>query len=133
MKPRLKKLNRCQIPSLERTMGTYSKPCQSSWRAMRMSTTQFNYQTQSRPFNITLKAGGLSRRDLEPYIGSRGRVSGILNRKRPLSLNMIRKLEKGLGIPADILIQPYRLVEGEISAKDHQWGMAGKAVVHTIG
>jgi HTH-type transcriptional regulator/antitoxin HigA len=51
----------------------------------------------------------LSRRDLEPYIGSRARVSEILNRKRPLSLRMIRKLEAGLNIPASILIQDYEL------------------------
>jgi HTH-type transcriptional regulator/antitoxin HigA len=49
---------------------------------------------------------GLTRRDLEPYIGSRARVSEVLNRKRPLSLEMIRRLHTGLGIPADILIQP---------------------------
>jgi len=49
----------------------------------------------------------LSRRDLEPYIGSRARVSEILNRRRPLTLEMIRKLHQGLNIPADILIQPY--------------------------
>jgi len=52
---------------------------------------------------------GLSRRDLEPYLGSRGRVSEILNRKRPLSLSMVRKLEAGLDIPATILIQAYEL------------------------
>ena len=52
---------------------------------------------------------GLSRRDLEPYIGNRARVSEILNRKRPLSLRMIRKLEAGLNIPASILIQDYEL------------------------
>jgi HTH-type transcriptional regulator/antitoxin HigA len=61
---------------------------------------------------------GLSRRDLEPYIGSRARVSEILNRKRPLSLRMIRKLGAGLNIPASILIQEYaldlpKLVEAE--------------------
>ena len=50
---------------------------------------------------------GLSRRDLEPYIGSRGRVWEILNRKRPLTLAMIRKLEQATGIPGSILIQPY--------------------------
>ena len=49
---------------------------------------------------------GLSRRDLEPYIGSRARVSEVLNRKRPLSLEMIRRLHTGLGIPAEVLIQP---------------------------
>jgi len=54
-----------------------------------------------------LESRGLSRRDLEPYIGSRGRVAEILNRKRPLTLEMIRKLHDGLGIPAEVLIQPY--------------------------
>jgi HTH-type transcriptional regulator/antitoxin HigA len=56
-----------------------------------------------------MESRGLSRRDLEPYIGTRARVSEILNRKRQLSLNMIRKLEAGLGIPAEVLIQPYEL------------------------
>jgi HTH-type transcriptional regulator / antitoxin HigA len=48
---------------------------------------------------------GLNRQDLEQYIGSSGRVSEVLNRKRPLTLNMIRKLHAGLGIPAEVLIQ----------------------------
>jgi HTH-type transcriptional regulator/antitoxin HigA len=47
---------------------------------------------------------GLTRRDLQPYIGTKSRVSEILNRKRPLTLAMIMKLKKGLGIPADVLI-----------------------------
>ena len=54
-----------------------------------------------------MESRGLVRRDLEPYIGSRARVSEILNRKRPLSLAMIRRLHKELGIPADVLIEPY--------------------------
>lgn len=58
----------------------------------------------------TLESRGLVRRDLEPYIGSRARVTEILNRTRPLSLAMIRRLHIGLGIPADILIQPYQTV-----------------------
>lgn len=53
---------------------------------------------------------GLSRRDLEPYIGSRARVSEVLNRKRPLSVEMIRRLHAGLGIPAEVLIRPYKTV-----------------------
>jgi HTH-type transcriptional regulator / antitoxin HigA len=53
----------------------------------------------------------LTRRDLEPYLGSRARVSEILNRRRPLSLEMIRKLQAGLGLPADVLVQPYELQE----------------------
>jgi len=54
---------------------------------------------------------GLTRKDLEQYIGARGRVSDILNRTRPLSVGMIRRLSAGLGLPADILIQPYPLRE----------------------
>lgn len=59
----------------------------------------------------TVESRGLSRRDLEPYNGSRARVSEVLNRKRPLSIDMIRKLHTGLGIPAEILIQPYPLIK----------------------
>lgn len=53
----------------------------------------------------------LSRRDLEPYLGSRARVSEVLSRKRSLSLEMIRKLHQSLGIPAEILIQPYESIQ----------------------
>jgi HTH-type transcriptional regulator / antitoxin HigA len=56
-----------------------------------------------------MESRGLSRRDLEPYLGSRARVAEVLNRKRPLSLDMIRRLHAGLGIAAEILIQPYAL------------------------
>ncbi|MBF0629260.1 MAG: transcriptional regulator [Magnetococcales bacterium] len=51
---------------------------------------------------------GLNRKELEPFIGSRARVAEILNRKRQLSLEMIRRLHKGLKIPANVLIQPTR-------------------------
>ncbi len=47
---------------------------------------------------------GLTRKDLEPLIGSRARVAEVLNRKRPLTLPMNRKLHASLGIPADVLI-----------------------------
>jgi HTH-type transcriptional regulator / antitoxin HigA len=56
-----------------------------------------------------MESRGISRRDLEPYLGSRARVAEVLNRKRPLSLDMIRRLHAGLGIAAEILIQPYAL------------------------
>ncbi len=58
-----------------------------------------------------MESRGLSRSDLELYIGSRARVSEVLNRKRPLTIYMIRKLHAGLGIPAEILIRPYPLRE----------------------
>ena len=50
---------------------------------------------------------GLTRRDLEPAIGSRGRVSEVLTRKRPLTLPMVRSLGALLHIPAHVLVQPY--------------------------
>lgn len=54
---------------------------------------------------FAMEQRGLSRRDLEPYIGSRARVAEVLNHKRSLTLPMIRKLHSALGIPADVLIR----------------------------
>ncbi len=47
---------------------------------------------------------GLTRADLVRFIGNSDKVTEVLNRKRPLSLKMIRAIHAGLGIPADILI-----------------------------
>lgn len=52
---------------------------------------------------------GLTRKDLEPFIGSRARVAEVLNRVRPLSLEMIRSLSEGLKLPADVLVRRYEL------------------------
>jgi len=65
-----------------------------------------------------MESQGLSRRDLELYLGTRARVSEILNRKRPLSLEMIRKLHQGLGISAGILIRQYTLFTNGKSANN---------------
>ena len=54
-----------------------------------------------------MEALGLTPKELEPMLGNRGQVTEILERKRPLTLNMIRKLAKGIRIPAHVLIQPY--------------------------
>ena len=51
---------------------------------------------------------GLTRKELEPLLGSRGRVAEILNRKRSLSMAMVRALHAELGIPAEILIRETR-------------------------
>ena len=56
-----------------------------------------------------MEACELARKDLEPYIGSRARVAEVLNRMRPLTLEMIRKLAQGLELPADVLIRDYRV------------------------
>lgn len=54
----------------------------------------------------------LAPRDLLPYLGSRSKVSEVLNRKRPLTLSMIRSLHSGLGIPASVLLQEQALIKG---------------------
>ena len=51
---------------------------------------------------------GLTRRDLEAMLGTRARVAEILNRKRDLSIGMIRRLHDQLGISAEVLIRPVR-------------------------
>lgn len=56
-----------------------------------------------------MESRGLTRRDLEPHLGSRARVAEVLNRRRALTIDMIRRLHKGLGISADVLIRPYAL------------------------
>jgi len=48
---------------------------------------------------------GLNQQKLVPFIGSKSKVSEVLNKKRPLTLSMIRSLHENLGIPAEILLQ----------------------------
>lgn len=58
---------------------------------------------------FVMEQRGLDRAEIGKFIGSRSRVSEVLNRARPLSLPMIRRLHTGLGLPASVLVRPYRL------------------------
>ncbi len=58
---------------------------------------------------FVMEQQGLTRRDLQPFIGPRQRVWDVMERRRPLSLSMIRRLEQGLHIPAGLLVQEYEL------------------------
>ena len=58
---------------------------------------------------FVLDVRGLSRKDLEPFIGTRQRVWDIMEKRRRLTLPMIRCLAKGLNIPVDVLVQEYEL------------------------
>ncbi len=58
-----------------------------------------------------LESRGLSVDELEPVIGSKAEIADILHRKQALTLEMIRGLHQQLGIPAQILIQPYPLMQ----------------------
>ena len=55
---------------------------------------------------FVMEQRGLDRAALQPMIGTRGRVSEVMARKRPLTLEMIRRLQAELGLPAEILVQP---------------------------
>jgi len=58
---------------------------------------------------IRMEDLGLNRKDLEDVIGSKGRISEILNRKRPLTLPMVQRLSEKLGLPTEVLAQTYPL------------------------
>lgn len=65
---------------------------------------------------IRMEDLGLDRKDLESVIGSKGRISEILNRKRPLTLRMVQRLSEKLGLPAEVLAQPYPLAAEQHAA-----------------
>jgi HTH-type transcriptional regulator/antitoxin HigA len=74
-----------------------------------------------------LESHGLPQNALVPFIGTRSRVSEILNRKRRLTLDMIQSLERGTGIPANILIKPYELAGGTKFIDDYIVKTSGAA------
>jgi HTH-type transcriptional regulator/antitoxin HigA len=77
-----------------------------------------------------MESKGLSRSDLIPYIGHKGRVSNIFNHKRSLSIEMIRRLHEGLNIPADLLIGKSSTIPANQTPKPH---IAKMKVVGRIG
>lgn len=58
-----------------------------------------------------MEDGGLTRKDLVPYIGPENRIAEVLGRRRRLSLTMIRKLHAGLRLPLEVLVQDYPLTD----------------------
>jgi len=67
--------------------------------------TEKDYRAALRVVSTLVDQAGLSIKDLEPMIGQPSRVYEVLNHKRPLTLRMIRNLNKGLGISAQVLIK----------------------------
>jgi HTH-type transcriptional regulator/antitoxin HigA len=75
------------------------------------------YETQHDPINppdpieaimFRMEQQGLTRKDLEMMLGTRTRAAEVLNRRRRLSIAMIRRLHAALGISAEVLIRPTR-------------------------
>ena len=73
-----------------------------------------------------MEQDGLSPKDLEAYIPSKSKVSEVLNRKRGLSLSMIRALHQGLGIPAEVLVQEPQAPYGGKQGKQGKQGNGKK-------
>ncbi len=69
-----------------------------------------------------MEQAGLKACDLELYLGGKSKVSEVLNRKRTLSLTMIRKLHEGLGIPAEVLLRK----PGVTSSEGGHGGLYGR-------
>ncbi len=80
-----------------------------------------NYELKSEPvfpspdpievIKFKMEQNNLRNKDLAKIIGSKSKASEILNKKRRLTLNMIRQINKFLGIPAELLINEYELTE----------------------
>ena len=102
------------IGQIEKLMAADPEPgTEDADRLQVLATLAEEYEKRAFPLErpdpveairFRMEAQGLRQADLMPYIGSRSKVSEVLNRKRPLSLPMIRALTKGLGIPAEILV-----------------------------
>ncbi len=66
---------------------------------------------------VKMEELGLKRIDLGKYLGGRSKVSEVLEKKRKLSLNMIRRLNQELNIPAEILVKDYKLNTKAVKVK----------------
>jgi HTH-type transcriptional regulator/antitoxin HigA len=107
--------HRAALKEIERLMD--AKPSTPAGDRLEILTTLVErYESEHEPIEppdpiaallYYMESRGLTRRDLEPYLGSRARVAEVLNRRRPLTIDMIRKLHNGLGISAEVLIRPY--------------------------
>lgn len=107
--------HRVALKEIERLMD--AKPGSSAGDRLEvLATLVERYESEHQPIEppdpidallYHMESRGLTRRDLEPFLGSRARVAEVLNRRRPLTIDMIRKLHAGMGISADVLIRPY--------------------------
>lgn len=107
--------HRAALKEIERLMD--ARPGTADGDRLEILTTLVDhYESQHEPIEppdpidallYHMESRGLARRDLEPYLGSRARVAEVLNRRRALTIEMIRKLHDGLGISVEVLIRPY--------------------------
>ena len=113
---RTKKDHEAALAEVERLWGAKSKTPDGD-RLDVLATLIDAYENEHYPMDppdpieaikFRMEQQGLTRKDLEPLIGTRTRVAEVLNRKRGLSIEMIRRLHRRLGISAEVLIRPSR-------------------------
>ncbi|MBI3524433.1 MAG: transcriptional regulator [Betaproteobacteria bacterium] len=114
---RTKKDHQAALAEAERLWDAPAKSPKADWLEM-LTLLIEDYEHKHFPIpdpdpieflNHIMESRGLTRKDMEVYIGPRGRVADILNRTRPLTLEMIRRLADGLNLPAEVLVKPYPL------------------------
>ncbi len=76
---------------------------------MKRSTIRCIHPDPVEAIRFRMEQQGLTRKDLEPMVGPRNRVADVLNRKRGLSIEMIRQLHEKLQISTEVLIRQSRL------------------------
>lgn len=105
------------LGEVERLWGAKSGTPEGDWLDV-LATLIDAYEAKYHPIDppdpveaikFRMEQQGLTRKDLEPIFGTRNRTSEILNRRRGLSIEMIRQLHDRLGISAEVLIRPSRL------------------------
>jgi HTH-type transcriptional regulator/antitoxin HigA len=117
LKPiRTKADHRAALAEVERLWGAKSGTPKGD-RLDVLATLIDAYETRHYPMDppdpidaiqFRMEQQGLTRKDLEPLIGTRARVAEVMTRKRNLSIDMIRRLHERLGISAEVLIRPTR-------------------------
>jgi HTH-type transcriptional regulator / antitoxin HigA len=104
------------LAEIERLWGAKSGTPEGDWLDV-LATLVDAYESEHDPIDppdpieaikFRMDQQGLTRRDLEAILGTRARVAEVLNRKRDLSIGMIRRLHERLGISAEVLIRRVR-------------------------
>lgn len=114
MKPKVIKTDREYKAALTHVESLMAKPSPDTgelelWSLLveKYEEAHFSVETPDpiEAIRFRMEQAGLAPADLQPYLQSKSKVSEVMNRKRPLSLSMIRALHQGLKIPADVLVQ----------------------------
>ena len=106
--PRCPKLSTCGAQSWERQKGTGLDVLATLIDSYEQAEYPMDPPDPIEAIKFRMSQQKLTRKQLEPMVGARTRVAEVLNRRRSLSISMIRRLHSTLGISAEVLIRPSR-------------------------